>query len=141
MKVPEHLKPQPGRFNLTPMIDVVFLLIIFFIVSNNFIQQDSAVSVELPYAETGLLPEERAATQLTITIAGSGTIYVGTQTVTLEQLRRIITLFRENSRKHGDEPTAVLIRADKTVLYGDIKPIMQIAAESGIVRVHFAVQP
>ena len=136
MKPPEHLKPGASRFNLTPMIDVVFLLIIFFIVSNNMIQQDTAIEVSLPRAETGMLSQEQQAKTLTITIDNSGAIYVGTRMVSREHLRQILTECRQS---WGEEAT-VLIRSDRTVLYEEIKPILLMAAESGIIHVSFAVQ-
>ena len=136
MKSPEHLKPRGGRLNLTPMIDVVFLLIIFFIVSNNMIQQDNAVAVDLPAAETGILPEEPQTKRLTITVSSQGNLYVGTEIVDGERLRWII----EGCRKDWGEEAEIQIRTDKSVPYGTINPILRAAAESGILRVSFGVQ-
>ena len=136
MRSPEHLKPRGGRLNLTPMIDVVFLLIIFFIVSNNMIQQDSAIEVDLPAAETGVLPQEQQTKRLTISIQ-PGRLFIGAEPMGLESLRRIL----EECRRDWGEDTEVLIRTNKDVPYGEIKPIMRMAAESGIIRVTFAVSP
>ena len=136
MKSPEHLKPLAGRMNLTPMIDVVFLLIIFFIVSNNMIQQDTAIAVDLPTAETGILPQEQETRRLTISIPQQGTLYVGTELVDEERLRRILA----DSRRDWGEDAEVRIRTSRHVLYGEIRPIMQMAMENGFVHVSFAVQ-
>ena len=135
MKSPEHLKPPGGRFNLTPMIDVVFLLIIFFIVSNNMMQQDNAIQVDLPEAETGTLPQEQQTKRLTISIPQSGPVYVGTEVFDKEKLRQLMM----ESRKDWGEETEIRIRTHKSVPYGEIKPILLIAAESGIIHVSFAV--
>jgi biopolymer transport protein ExbD len=135
MKSPEHLKPQGGRFNLTPMIDVVFLLIIFFIVSNNMIQQDNAIQVELPEAETGTLPQEQQTKRLTISIPQSGPVYVGTEVFDEKRLRQLMI----ESRKDWGEEAEIRIRTHKSVPYGEIKPILLMAAESGIIHVSFAV--
>ncbi|MDR0327518.1 MAG: biopolymer transporter ExbD [Planctomycetaceae bacterium] len=137
MKPPEHLKPRGGRFNLTPMIDVVFLLIIFFIVSNNMIQQDSAVAVDLPEAETGTLPQEQQTKRLTVSIPSPGTIYVGVERMSRENLRRLLT----ECQKDWGEEAEIQIRTNKDIPYGEIKPILQMAAECGIVNVSFAVSP
>ena len=137
MKPPEHLKPRGGRLNLTPMIDVVFLLIIFFIVSNNMIQQDQAVAVDLPEAETGVLPEEQQTKRLTVTVSSQGMLYVGAEMVDMEKLRGIMT----GCRKDWGEEAEIQIRTDKNVHYGIVKPILRTAAESGIIRVSFAVVP
>jgi len=136
MKAPEHLKPRGGRFNLTPMIDMVFLLIIFFIVSNNMIQQDTAIRVDLPKAETGTLPPEQQTKRLTVSIPKSGMIYVGTEIVERQRLRQLLIACRND----WGEETEVQIRTNKSVPYGEIKPLLQMAAESGILRVSFAVK-
>ena len=135
MRSPEHLRPPRGRFNLTPMIDVVFLLIIFFIVSSNMIQQDNALQVELPAAETGTLPQEQQTKHITISIPQSGELYVGTEVFGEERLRQLML----ECRKDWGEEAEVRIRTHKSVHYGEIKPILQMAAESGIIHVSFAV--
>lgn len=137
MKPPEHLKPKSGRLNLTPMIDVVFLLIIFFIVSNNMFQQDNAITVDLPEAETGSLLQEQQAKQLVVTVSSEGTFYVGTEIVDMERLRSIIS----GCRRDWGEGAEIQIRSDKNVCYGVIKPILRMAAKSGVCRVSFAVRP
>jgi biopolymer transport protein ExbD len=136
MKSPEHLKPLGGRFNLTPMIDVVFLLIIFFIVSNNMIQQDNAVTVDLPEAETGMLPQEQQTKRLTISISEPGTLYAGAEPVDKGRLRQLMTACRND----WGEEMEVQIRTHKDVPYGEIKPVLRMMAESGIVHVSFAVK-
>ena len=136
MKPPEHLKPQRGRLNLTPMIDVVFLLIIFFIVSNNMIQQDNALQIDLPAAETGVFPEDQQyPKRLTISIPHSGVIHVGTVATNKAALSALMAEYRT---LWGEE-VEIRIRTDKNVPYGKINPILRMAAENGIVRVSFAV--
>jgi biopolymer transport protein ExbD len=135
MKPPEHLKPQGGRLNLTPMIDVVFLLIIFFMVSNNMMQQDSAVFVDLPEAETGTLPYDPRTKRLTISIPKPGVLLLGTEPLDRRTLRQLMT----ECRKDWGEESEICIRSDKSVRYEEIKPILRLAAESGIMRVSFSV--
>jgi biopolymer transport protein ExbD len=99
------------------------------------IQQDNAILVDLPTAQTGEPPQEQQKKRLTISIPNPGIIYVGTELHNLTSLRRIMT----ECRKNWGEETEVQIRTGKNVPYGEIKPIMQLAAESGIARVSFAV--
>jgi biopolymer transport protein ExbD len=135
MKSPEHLKPQGRRLNLTPMIDVVFLLIIFFVVSNNLIQQDNALPLNLPEAETGTMPEEQRTKQLTVSIPSAGSFFVGIEPVNQDRLRQLIT----ECRKDWGEEAEIRIRTNKDVPYGEIKKILVMAAESNVVHVSFAV--
>jgi len=136
MKPPEHLKPQGGRLNLTPMIDVVFLLIIFFIVSSNMLQQDQAIAVDLPMAETGFLPQEQQTKRLTVTVTSQGTLFVSTEIMDLERLRRIMV----DARRDWGEEAEIQIRTDRNVHFGVINPILRMAAESGILNVSFAIE-
>jgi biopolymer transport protein ExbD len=137
MRPPERLNHQGGRLNLTPMIDVVFLLIIFFMVSYNMTQQDNAIPVELPEAETGTLPQEKQTKQLTVSIPSPGTLYVGTEKILDKgRLRHIMT----EARKDWGEETEIRIRTNKDIPQGEIKPILRMAAESGIMHVSFAVE-
>ena len=136
MKPPNHLKPPGGRFNLTPMIDMVFLLIIFFIVSNNMIQQDNAIAVDLPAAETGMLPKEPQTRRLTISVPSPGTLFVGVEPI--GDTRRLRQIMAECRTNWGDD-AEIRIRTNKSVSWGEIRPILRMAAESGIVRVSFAV--
>jgi len=136
MKPPEHLKPQGARFNLTPMIDMVFLLIIFFIVSNNMVQQDNAIQIDLPEAETGILPQERQTKRLTISIPSQRTLFVGAEEILDKGRLRHIMM---EARKDWGTEMEIRIRTDKNILYGEISPILRMAAENGIVHVSFAV--
>jgi len=136
MKPPNHLKPPGGRLNLTPIIDIVFLLIIFFIVSNNMIQQDHAVAVDLPEAETGTLPTEQQMRRLTISIPSSGTLYVGAESI--EDITKLRQLMLE-CRANWGETAEIRIRTNKNIPYGEIRPILRMATESGIVRISFVV--
>lgn len=135
MKPPEHLKPQAARFNLTPMIDVVFLLIIFFIVSNNMIQQDHAVQIDLPEATTGTLPHEQQPRRLTISVPKPGTLFVGTEIIPSEAIGQLMG----QCRKDWGEAAEICIRTNKDIPYGEVKPLLQMAAENGIIHITFAV--
>ena len=130
------MKPPGGRFNLTPLIDIVFLLIIFFIVSDNMIQQDNAVDINLPEAVTGRLPTEQQMRRLTISIPRPGTLYAGADLI--GDTARLQQLMLE-CRTNWGEAAEVRIRTNKDIPYGEIRPILRMAAESGIVRVSFAV--
>ncbi|MDR0706112.1 MAG: biopolymer transporter ExbD [Planctomycetaceae bacterium] len=135
MKTPDYLKPKSFSLNLTPMIDVVFLLIIFFIVSSNLIQQDISVPVDLPEAETAKVTGEPETRKMTINIPQSGTILVGTQLVDRNQLRELLI----QQRQMGGEKMELRIRTNKSVPFGEIAPILVFAADCGIWNVSFAV--
>jgi biopolymer transport protein ExbD len=135
MKVPDYLKPKSFSLNLTPMIDVVFLLIIFFIVSSNLIQQDVSMPVDLPEAESANVTDEPETRKMTINIPKSGTILVGTQSVDRNQLRELLI----RQRQISGEKMELRIRTNKRVPFGEIAPILVLAADCGLWNVSFAV--
>jgi biopolymer transport protein ExbD len=135
MKTPEHLKPNGFSLNLTPMIDVVFLLIIFFIVSSNLIQQDVSMPLDLPAAKTVKPLKESETRKITINIPKSRTVLIGTQPTDPAKLHK---LFLRQRQTWGEE-TEIRIRTNKDIPYGEIEPILVLAAECGIWDVSFAV--
>jgi biopolymer transport protein ExbD len=136
MRSPNYLKPTGFALNLTPMIDIVFLLIIFFLVSSNLIQQDVSVALDLPAAETADPMKESETYKITVNVQTAGHYLLGIQPVSTEQLRRLFT----DRRNEWGEKTEVRIRTDKEIPYGTIEPLLVLAAECNIVNVSFAVQ-
>ena len=53
MHIPSYARSKEVGFNMTPMIDVVFLLIIFFLVSSHLAKQESQMEIDLPNTESG----------------------------------------------------------------------------------------
>lgn len=60
---------------MTPMIDVVFLLIVFFLVSSHLAKQESRLPLPLPDAESGLPSAERQTARVTVNVLSDGRIY------------------------------------------------------------------
>lgn len=137
MKTPAKTTPPAPALNMTPMIDVVFLLIIFFIVSSSLIHQENAMEIELPTARTGKMPEENQLRKLTINIPAEGKILIGTQPIDNAALRGYL-------EKQANDPTAtegieVRIRVHRDIPYRNVAPILRDCAECGIWNVTFPV--
>ena len=137
MRSPHNLNPGQLSLNLTPMIDVVFLLIIFFLVSSQLIQQETGVELNLPTALTGKLQpdEQNASKKEIINILPDGSILLRTQPTTLDGLREYFL----TKRVLGDKDAEVVIRTDKDVPYGKIEPILVLCAKSGIWKISYDV--
>ena len=69
---PTELKPKPAKMNLTPMIDVVFLLIIFFVVSNTMMQRERSMPIDLPSAAAADDDTESQTGKIIINIDAAG---------------------------------------------------------------------
>ena len=125
----------PVRFNMTPMIDVVFLLIIFFLVSSHLARQEHRIPLSLPVTGAGNEPVDQPTRRLTVNIAGDGRILIRGRPVGPRQLRQRMT----GEQKRLGQDLEVRIRADRTVAYEHVGSVLVAAAQSDIWNVTFAV--
>ncbi|HBT77050.1 MAG TPA: biopolymer transporter ExbD [Planctomycetaceae bacterium] len=137
MKSPDTLKPPTPTLNLTPMIDVVFLLIIFFLVSSTLMRQEVSMEIDLPTAVTGKMKSEISSRKLTINLPREGTILLGTRPVSPDGLRNLL---REEVRNPKNAAgLEIVIRTDQHVPYRRMEQILRDCAEAGIWKIDFAV--
>jgi biopolymer transport protein ExbD len=117
---------------LTAMIDILFLLLTFFMVASSLREAENRVDVSLPSTEaTKVTPVTR--TQITISITSTGEIYIGEKKLTPEELR--VTL-NELAAQFPDE--SVLIRGDKESTMGLCVKVMDTAYAAGLKNVYLA---
>ena len=116
MRLPEE-PDQPFQINIVPMIDVVFALLTFFIMSTLTLTRSEGLPVNLPGAQTAKpINSERS---IEITIDARGVLFIDRQAVELRELRdRIKNLLSKNTQK------TVLIRADEQVTHGRVVAVM-----------------
>ncbi len=120
---------------MTPMIDVVFLLIIFFLVSSHLARQENRLPLELPVAAT-FDPTDPDRAPLTISIDGSGQWLVGGNVVDREALKSALA---EHYAKMGTD-ASVRIRSEGTIQYRFVQPVLRHAALAGITDASIAVR-
>lgn len=125
----------PATINMTPMIDVVFLLIIFFLVSSHLAQQETQLELDLPSAATGHEPQEEQTERITINVLPDGLILLGAEPTQLDELQHRLAF--ESQR--AILPLEVRVRADQQVEFGVVKPILVACAKAGVWDVRFAV--
>ena len=120
---------RSGVPDLTPLIDVVFQLLIFFLLTSKYVEQapnpSSSIPVNLP--ESSLTASSNLPQEMIISVDEEEKIYVGDEEITLDQLtQRLSQLAKTKSN------TLVLIRGDQKVSYGQIGRIMSIVQASGL---------
>ena len=121
------------QLDMTPMIDVVFELIIFFVVTLTQCQaKDETIKLEDGRYGIELTPEELPPTQMTVDIARTGRISMGDVTMTPEQIGQRV---KERKRKFGEFP--VLIRADYRVRHEAVARVMNACTANGIWKISF----
>lgn len=139
MRMPRRAGTGEIGFNMTPMIDVVFLLIIFFLVSSHLARQETQLALDLPDATTGEIAKEDDTRRIVINILagddGKGGVRIGGQSVQGDALTKLIQF---ESDEHGGQ-IEVRLRCDKQVPYRLVAPVMLACAKANVWKVTFAV--
>lgn len=131
---------RQDRISMTPMIDIVFLLIIFFLVSSHLSRQENRHPVTLSQAETGALGDPNAS-PLTITLDNESRIHFAGTLITIEQLRPRIIVWLETQQSSSASDANVRLRIDQSVPYGRVEPILKELALLSIANVSIIVNP
>ncbi|MDO4365302.1 MAG: biopolymer transporter ExbD [bacterium] len=126
----KHENPQ---LDMTPMIDVVFELIIFFVVTlTQATAKDETVRLEDGKHGIELTPDELPPTHLIVDVARNGRISMCDVTITPAELGRRV---KERLRKYGEFP--VLIRADYRARHKSVAEVMNACTMNGIWKLSF----
>ena len=135
MHLPRFGRSRSVQFNVTPLIDVVFLLIIFFLVSSHLAKQETQVDLALPKAESGRDATEHPVDRVTINVLPDGQLLLGGESVGAEQVGRRLQFERQRTT----DDLEVRIRADRNVAYRHVEPLLVACARAEIWNVSFAV--
>lgn len=132
MNFRDRYKPELPSFQITPMIDVVFLLLCFFVTSQIFSQWETSIDVQLPTAQNSQVPD-RLPGEIIVNVLKDGRTVVNQQELNDAELgallSRVVGLF------HGQP---VLIRADKATAYEHIIRVLDVCRRVDIWNVSFA---
>ena len=133
MRLTTRAKTQP-EVNLTSLIDVVFLLLIFFMVSTSFVKQ-SQISISLPEAENTSIVEE-VPDQIDIMITADGTYLVNGRELINNRAETIRNALQKVSTGRNDLP--LTISADANAKHQDVVTAMDVAARLGFTKISIA---
>lgn len=123
---------EEPRVDLTPMVDVVFLLLIFFMISTTFVESPG-LSVDLP--ESGAQRQDREPEEVKIYLAADGVISLGEEQVEIATLERRL-------QDYGDRSGAMtfVLLADKQARHGRVVELMDLAREAGFGKLAIATE-
>jgi biopolymer transport protein TolR len=120
-----------SEINVTPLVDVMLVLLIIFMVTAPMMQ--SGIGVDLPSAETDSAPAEEG---LTLTISADRYIHMEDQAVNQFLLEQKL-----NEYFYGQENKVVFLRADKSLPYGFVIEIVDIIKKSGVQVLGLIIEP
>jgi biopolymer transport protein ExbD len=123
---------EQAKIQMTPMIDMTFLLLVFFMVTSKITKEQKKLDIKLPIAATAKMPDDLSGRDI-INIGAHGQLYTGDTAVDLPQLRRYL-----RQRLIDYPPLKVLVRADAQTPAKQIKEVMRAAAEAGAIEVIFS---
>ena len=132
MKFRSRSSLERPSFQLAPMVDVVFILLSFFIATQMYSKWETEIDIKLPTAETGELPS-RLPGEIIINIMRDGGTVINGKVQENDQLtlllNRIVKLF-------PGQP--ILIRADEGTAYGHVISVLDLCRKSDIWNISFA---
>jgi len=128
MKFSRDKKLQPD-LNITPLIDVVLMLLIFFMISTSFIFQPG-IMIKLPKASQNDTTSPKGAQ---VMITADGDIY-------FERIRTSMDEIKDQMQKHADK-SLLMIKADQNVSHGTVVQAMNQAKMAGFQRIAIATRP
>jgi biopolymer transport protein ExbD len=115
MRLPDE-PDIPAQINIVPMIDVIFAILTFFIISTLFLTRSEGLSVNLPSATTA---KTQPSTKITVSIKPDGEITLNRKPIQLEALQEAVrSLVQPNSE------SLVIINADEKVDHGQVVSVM-----------------
>lgn len=126
MKFAPDNRSRPARLALTSMLDVIFLLLCFFVTSSVFSQWESEISIQLPNAKSAEDPD-RLPGEIIANVAKDGAVRVNGMDVSLDDLT---SRLEKIARYYPGQ--AVIIRADKAVSYENLVKVIDACRKAGV---------
>ena len=132
MKFRARPKPESPGFQMTPMIDVVFLLLCFFVTSQLYAQWETEIDITLPTARTGQLPQ-RLPGEIILNLHEDGRVVVNGRELQADELGAML------QRLAGLFPgQPVLLRADRATDYEHVIHVLDLCRQADIWNISFA---
>lgn len=128
-----HINKKTIGFDLTPLIDVVFLLLIFFMLTTTFINIESGVKVDLPSGDFAAVTERQ---NIVVAITENNVLYINNRLIDPNNLPERI------QEEIGDNKNAlVVLEADQNITHGKVVRVMDLIKKGGADRIAIATRP
>jgi biopolymer transport protein ExbD len=123
---------EEPRIDLTPMVDVVFLLLIFFMISTTFVESPG-ISIKLP--ESSAQTVDREPKEIKVYLSREGDIFYRDHKITLDEYRGVLA-----EHQSAAAMTTVLLLADQDSRHGKVVTLMDLARDAGYTKLAIATE-
>ena len=136
MKVKKSSSMPSAETDMTPMIDMTFQLITFFMFVMKVSDIEADARIKLPSSQIAKPPEGKPGQIYILQIASNNKVLHNGQDIDLERFDKLLRLDVDTMRRLGKEPkdTIVLVRADGFAETGQVQRIIQICQKNGLVN-------
>ena len=124
MKLRNYRETKQPDLNIIPMIDIMFFLLVFFMLSTMYMVEQKTIPVNLPQATSAAIDNK---TNFTVTLKDDGSIYLEDQQTDIQ------TLLMQATKEQKNNPSfAIIIRADKDINYDKVVSFIDTLKKAGI---------
>ncbi|NMC33696.1 MAG: biopolymer transporter ExbD [Veillonellaceae bacterium] len=132
MKFRERRVAENPRLMIIPMIDIIFFLLVFFMMSTMFMVEQKVLPVTLPAASTAELDTQRT---FPVTVMADGSLRFNEEAVNLNELAT-----RVEAELRRDRDSRFVLRADRRAVYGQVVDVLNQLRRLGVQRLTVAVE-
>lgn len=123
---------EEPRVDLTPMVDVVFLLLIFFMISTTFVESPG-ISIKLPESSSQNI--DREPKELKVYLSQEGDIFHGDKKISIDEYKGLLAEYQPDAKE-----TTVLLLADQESRHGKVVVLMDLARDAGFTKLAIATE-
>ena len=132
MKLRNWRNQREPRLMVIPMIDIIFFLLVFFMLNTLYMVEQKVFPVQLPKAQQS---ESQPAKQVNITVSKDGEVWIEDQKIALVDFRKLI------QKEIKNHPEAIFIlRADRLVPHGQVVEVMDELKATGVKKLSIATE-
>lgn len=132
MRFGRHLQEESETVQMTPLIDIVFITLVFFMMTTVYANLESEVDITLPTSDSAV-QSERMQGEIFINVKEDGSIVVNERTMELSELQQVLNRVAEYF-----PGGAVILRADRQVSHGRVIQVMDCCRKADIQQISFA---
>lgn len=132
MNFRKRAQPQLLGFQIAPMVDILLVLLVFFIVTWNFAMTENELDVKIPSAAAAK-EQQPVANQTVINVRKNGTVVMNRKEMNLDDLR---SKLKQLSELYPDY--AIIVRGDEQLPFRDLMAVMDVCRQANIWNVAFA---